>query len=656
MSLNQAFPNQSKNAELQRDILDLFNRLIKRKAAQNRAQLFARILSDVSNDIDDEHEIDENVRIALEKKFNKIPANTLDASQLLTDGPFKGMSLLWVTCYIGASRYTFFDEDGVLSEGYSYLLSQLLDKSMSNTVRYTTEFKFNNRTISAFWLVIYAHLKTLSKNGMWIFDEIVDSMSDADLRQQNFNVLSHKDDRVALSPLAMLIEADVAVARSNFPNRDFVHTLLNKVRPKHNPGFFDFNAPVLDMKALGMTTLCFAAKGDADLIKSSDISYKSPFIAILQTADPATLNFKAKIRKGPDQGKTPLWYAAFMLAENDEECITHILDNVSFAQLDLNDQPENPDDKHAAISALWFVAHHYARHHVSSHIETLFAKCQDLSKFDFNSTPKNVKDLHAGKSVLWNLGEAAFNGKSRPFIRALKIGKTTNLNYGARAVNGPNYDKSVLGFALALAMTGNFKALDLILENIKTYELSADAIQGYELEMLCELAKRNCLYPLEVLLPFIKMEPAFLNRETTSRPGINVLYLLVELAWFGYPHFLKNALKGINIDALTPGKKVKNEENQRILKELNNIVNNVSCYGAKQDRPIMQRFLESGYEELAEQLESKLKLTSTAQADIMDYNEIAGPITTLIIKFNLLAVKTEEKPQHRKTLRSKMKF
>ncbi len=652
MSLNVAFPSQVPHAESQREIIELFNRLVKKSPALTAAAKLKKLFSSKNGEssrIDDDHEVNDFIRIDLERKFKSIPNHCLDASALLTEGPFKGMSLLWVSSYIAASTYSFLDEKGELNQGYSYLLGRLIDKSMPSTICFDTAFTLNGKTVSTLWLAMYAHLKSLSKDGMWILHELLKILRAEDLLRLDFNTLSTKDDGVALSPLALLIEADSAVVTHKISHRDFVHKLLKVIPPRKHPGFFNLNAPVLSREALGMTTLCLAAKSDAELIQQNTISEDSPFITILRSADLTTLNFKTRILVGHDKGKTPLWYAASML-EDDEEPLDLILENTHFDQLDFNDKPTESKDRHANKNVLWFVSQHYATKKTSKHLETIFSKANDLAVFDFNNAPSSPKDKHAGQTILWNLGEAALQGKGKtqPFIRVLKHGKQTSLDYGARAHQGTNSDKSVLGIALALAMKGSFNALDIILQNIQIFGINTEAIQGFELEMLCHLAKRNHFYPLEILLSHIKFTPVLLNRDDSiEASGKNVLFMLIELAWYGYPHFLKVALKEIDINALKLSNKAINSQGERLIKELNCIVTEMSKQDDLPDRPIMKAFLESGYETLAEQL-NKFQMASTSHPDMMDYKEICDPIVTLTKKFNLLKVspvKTDTKKE-----------
>lgn len=646
----------------QQEILELFNSLVKKSPPLTAAAKLKKLLSSENGEssrIDDDHELNDFIRNDLERKFKSIPNHCLDASALLTDGPFKGMSLLWVTCYIAASTYSFLDEKDELNRGYSYLLGRLIDKSIPSTICFDTAFILNGKTLSTLWLAMYAHLKSLSKDRMWILHELLKIIPTDDLLRLDFNTLSTKDDGVALSPLALLIEADSELVRHKISHRDFVHKLLKVIPPRKHPGFFNFNTPVLSKEALGMTTLCLAARSDAELIRHNTISEHSPFITILRSADLTTLNFKARILVGHDKGKTSLWYAASML-EDDEEPLDLILEKAHFEQLDFNDKPTESKDRHANKNVLWFVSQHYATKVTSKHLETIFSKANDLSGFDFNNAPSSPKDKHAGQTILWNLGEAALQskGKAKPFIRVLKHGKQTSLDYGARARQGTNSDKSVLGFALALAMKGSFKALDIILQNIQNFGINSEAIQGFELEMLCHLAKRNHLYPLEILLPHIKFTPALLNRDDSiEASGKNTLFMLIELAWYGYPHFLKEALKEIDINALKLTNKAINSEGERLIKELNCIVTEMSKQDDLSDRPIMKAFLESGYETLVEQL-SQFQMASTSHLDMMDYKEICEPIVTLTKKFNLLKVSsviTESKTEKSHNALTKIK-
>lgn len=637
--LNVTFPEQLKQSEHQQEVVELFNGLIKKKPAMTSAERLKKLLSSTVNDIDHDHEIDKNIRVKLEKKFKNIPNHTIDVSALLTSGPFQGKSLLWVSCYIGASTYTFIDVNNTSTEGYSYIFGKLLDKAIPSSIQFAAEFPIKGTRVSALWLAMYAHLKTVSIDSMWIVNKILKLLSPEELIKLDFNSLSMRDDRVAVSSIALIIQSEIDVVEKFNQYHDNLNRLLKKLPPKNHPGFYNFNAPVLDANAYGMTTLCLAARGDAELIQTKTISFNSPFISILRAADLTTLNFKAKIRKGSDIGKTPLWYAAYML-EEDEDSLKHIVENVDFNQLDFNDKAEAPNDKNANKSALWFISHHYARNKSSYHLNTVFSKIDDLSNLDFNNAPTSPKDKHAGQTVLWNLGEAALSEKSKPFTRVLKLGKRINLDYSARAQHGANNNKSVLGVALALAMKGNFKALNLILQNIQTFGLKPEAIKAYELEMLCHLAKQNHLYPLDVLLPYVKMQPEYLNAEVTyDKSGKNVIFLLIQLAWQGYPHFLKLALKDIDIRMLHPQNKLRNPDDSKIVTELNSIVSNVSRYDGKEDlpkMPILQGFLDSGFEELTEQL-GKLELSPTSSADIMDFKAIAIPIKQLTTQFNLNA-------------------
>ncbi len=123
--------------------------------------------------------------------------------------------------------------------------------------------------------------------------------------------------------------------------------------------------------------------------------------------------------------------------------------------------------------------------------------------------------------------------------------------------------------------------------------------------------------------------------------------MLIELAWYGYPHFLKVALKEIDINALKLSNKAINSQGERLIKELNCIVTEMSKQEDLSDRPIMKAFLESGYESLVEQL-SQFQMAGTSHPDMMDYKEICDPIVTLTKKFNLLkvtSVTTESKTE-----------
>ncbi|MGE3318430.1 MAG: hypothetical protein AB7I18_03965 [Candidatus Berkiella sp.] len=628
----------------QQDIIGLFNRLIVKTASLTGVQRLQRALSAEQSTIDDEHEIDEKVRLVLEIRLETIPDGSLDASALLTEGPFKGKSLLWVAAYIGASRYSCYLETNELVEGYRYFLGQLLPKAVPKTIQFNVAFKHNRFNVSTLWLALYAHLKSQNKDDEWIFDYLLENFTTEELLELDFNELLQDQNGIALSALALVIQADIDIAENHKRNhKDQTSSLLRKISPLQHPEFFNFNAYVVDRDNLGMTALCLAAKGDADNIYKTTISGNSPFISILELADVKALNFKAKILKGKNKGKTPFWYATFML-EKDPACYNLITENVDIEQLDFNDKAEDPNDKSANKSALWYVSHHYAEVTKSRHVEDIFKKVKALNTLDYNNQPTRPKDPNLGKSVLWNLGKAALEGKPRAFTTALAQGMVCDLNYAARAHSGEHADKSVLGFALALAMKGNFKPLKLILRNIKNYPLNPAAIGPFEFEMLCHLAKDHHFYPLEVLLPCTTITPELLNRRVSiDKSGKTVAFLLIELAWAGFPQFLKMALKGIDCNQITLDKKLKTEETSAIMKEMSIIVRDSQSL----DMPLLDAFLHSGHEEIAEQLHN-INRECTSTVAVVDYQELAEPFATLLTQFEALRITPLHKSKNAK--------
>lgn len=618
----------------QQDILNLFNRLVVNRAPLTGRQALKALLSAEQKSIDDEYELDNKVRTTLEERLLAIPDSSLDASALLTEGPFKGKSILWVAAYIGASSYICYAEDDTLIEGYRYILGKVIDKASPETLQFNSAFTHKNYTISTLWLILYAHLKSFNNDEIWILDHLLDNVSEEDFLKLNFNELFIDQDRVALSPLALVIKSDNFItADKKRKHLDQTKKLLNKVSPRRHPDFFNFNALVLDSEHLGMTTLCLAAKADAEYLHKTKISNNSPFISILRKSDLGKLDFKAKIRKGPHKGKSAFWYAASML-EQDESCYSLIEENADFIQLDFNDKAEDPADKDANKSALWFVSYDYAEHDNSKYPENVFQRVKNLTSLDYNNAPTNPNDPHLGKTILWNLGKAALSGKPKPFTTALKQGVFYDHNYAARACNGEHADKSVLGFALALAIKGNFKPLNLILRNIKNFKLNPDAIGPYELEMLCHLAKNNYLYPLEVLLPTVKITPQLLNRVSTiDNSGKSICFFLIELAWAGYPQFLRMALKDINCADLMWDQRLKTELNANVMKEVHLLIRDVSRY----EMPFFNEFVHSRQDTLTEQLE-KLNLEGSSTADLTDYQHLSEPFKVLTEKFDQLKI------------------
>jgi len=625
----------------QQDIIDLFNRLIIKSAPVTGHKALVALLNDECSAIDSEHQLNEKVRVVLEKRLESIPDESIDASALLTEGPFKGKSLLWVCAYIAASIYGYHTEDDTYIEGYRYILGKLFDKAIPATLQFNTSFTLNTTAISTIWLTMYAHLKSLNNDDDWIFDYLLKNLSQDDLLKLNLNDLEIDHERNGVSALGLLIKADNRITQNKkATHRNYVHRLLTKVSPIMHPQFYNFNGYVVDRENLGMTTLCLAARGDADHIRRTAISEHSPFISILRTADITQLNFKAKILKGPNKGKSPFWYAACMLDE-DEGCYQLIDENADFSQLDFNDKAEDPTDKDANKSALWFVSHDYAENSESHYVETVFRQVKNLTQLDYNNSPANSKDPNRGKTVLWNLGKAALNGRPKPFTIALNQGNYCDHNYAARACSDEHADKSVLGFALALALKGNLKPLNIILRNIKKFKLNPEAIGPFELEMLCHLAKNNHLYPLEILLPTVKMTPQLLNRvSTVDKSDKSICFLLIELAWAGYPQFLKMALKDINCDELVWSKRLKTAQTQSIMKEMSMIVRDVS----RHEMPIFREFISSSQEDLIEQL-AQLRLDGSSKADISDYQDLTEPLARLTAKFEQLKLSAPKNAQ-----------
>lgn len=615
---------------LQNEILALFNQLVrpKRKLSELKPheQIYSALLA-----LDEKHEINDPIRVQLQKKLELMKNGALDVNQVLTDGPLKGCTIAWVCAYFAASNCSLPSESN--TTGYSYLLNRITDLVDIRSIDFTVTFKPTTLNTSALWLAVYGDLKSIADRNEWFSSHLLNALKSEELKTLDVNGWGKDDENINCSALALLIKADYALYRKyqGDSNDDYVHTLVSKVSPTDNPGYYNFNQKVIDKTNIGMTTLCLAGQLEADLVKDDGvISENSPFISILRAADQQQLDVNVRIANGKNKGKTPLWYAAYIATAQVYDALDLIIDKCDIDAIDCNAKAEDPNDDDANVSVLWLASFTLVNYRSGFSILTILRHRKDLTTLDFNNCATSDKDGDKGKTVLWNCALAALNGNPEALTIILENSEKLNLDYTAKAVSGPFKDKSVSDLILQMAQNGNVMPLILMLKDKNCPFSKLLQIPPTVWANLCAKLRELSLEdeenaPLiemfQETMSHLHMSAAHLSATVSTGEFKNqtALEQLLMLAYAGYPRLLNLALKAVN-SALTFDPAMLNFKMHGVLLELRKMCTTATQVASPQT--LLGAFLSG---------------TSYSQ----DYGEMTENMNTLLNQFGSFKIQSD---------------
>ncbi len=542
--------SEAKSTLIQENILNLFNQVVQLKK-DFRSLSRKELMISIYNSLDDKHEFNESVRIKLQQALQSVKPGVLDPNLVLSDGPFKGNTITWLSAYIAASGCSFPQQERAGLLGYPFFLRRLHELSHISGLNLSAASETTTSQLSALWLAVYADLRDLKHGYEWFTEFLVEKLNGEQLARLNVNAMGRADG-IGCSVLAMMIKEDYA----SKDTPDYIHKLLAKVSPLKYPQFYDFNKKVIDKENMGMTTLCLAAQAEASAVKRDvPVSEKSAFVSIMKKADINNLDLNAPIIVGKNKGKTALWYAAYIATGQIYEGFDVIVEKADIDTLNLNAKAEDPKDDDANSSVLWLASFAFVNYRHGYPILTILRNRTDLSTLDFNNCPTTDKDGDKGKTVLWQCALAALNGQpgdDEALLIILSNSANLALDYGAKPVSGEYANYSVSSLIIQLAKEGNVMPLIKMLQDKNRPQDIKQQITPSIYATLCVMLRelsldRDDLPDFNSLHGFLlqeNMSDALLNEVVPCGEfiGQTVFMQVLELALDGYPQLLEKAL------------------------------------------------------------------------------------------------------------------